>query len=1516
MAAVYSGISLKLKSKTTSWEDKLKLAHFAWISHQCVLPNKEQVLLDWARQSLVAFYKKKLELKEDIVERLWIYIDNILHSRKLQDLLKNGKTINLQISLIKILNERAAEFSLSGSQRNIGAVLSCCQGILSTPALAVIYTARQELVVDLLSQLCWSACRQPEAAMIPQLFEVIHLTLGHYLSIQQQQVNPRRAFGEVTGHLLQPCLVLRHLLLGGTWTQAGQGQLRPALGRDVRNQIEAMLRGGVFQPELLSSYKEELLEQQQSDTKMGAMKNLLTPMGTVTAGLVDPGYCEPALHAAVVASSVALLYKLFIDAYLKEGNQLLCFKALPRLFGCLRVSQLQEKQIKVLSASDWTTELLVLEQLLNSVASNNIYNIAADKIRHGEAQFHFYRHLAELLINHSQAPVPAWFRCLRVLMSLNHLILEPDLDDLLASAWVDAEVMECRTKKAQEVLVHTLFQTYARLRQAPRLFQELLGVMCRPAAEALRQPMLAVGPCTALRECLLELPPSQVLDTWDLVLERFQALVLPHLRGDADMAWKSLSLSSLLHCVMVHARVLDSSAPLPVVRRLQRTMEGMLQDLVKPLLDLLQEPRCSAPELWCQKVSDSALLLAHTWAQVDTVLGLSCSHYHAAAEPSSLPSLLPGVESQCWKKVEEFTVQFKSLGRYCFEQLHLQKMKKTLMQMSFQSAEALHALRQDAAYILDSGRASLTLGTAASWDGQVGTVSALTYPVAHWHLVVSNLPILISYLCPDDVRYVASILLRTLPVSKAQEDLAEEEADLTLGKISQAVLHSPLFPEMQSLHSAFFLCLAARCSSVLRSSAQENPTLLRQQLPWLFEEDHVVVAPWEDRFSKVVSEGAELRGEIAHNLLSLVRGDLCIQLEGEQLERLLGLLEVVSSLQLDSLSPPDHMHCFLLLLSTAVTTLGSSCPSSLALRFLVTCYQLLGYLQRGKSAQSALRTMYVSDVFEVTLTSLFRGSRRLLVDMDDPSWLEFLQVIGTFLEHLLQMLIQRKLSPGLNFGKIIAFLSRDDLCTEATSGKQGESQNPLGQQLLLVSLTRLCQVLGPLVREQRQHDEALEALPELLQQAVLQTGAVLQLCVAGRAQGQRLPSTIIASVSALLEADVAQRSTCSGAEVPRVTDGMLLPNSALYQTVYSQILSELPALAGDTLSLQAAVQFLTLFSLAPELHPKKESVFTSVFHSVRKVLADPTIPVQVVEDIEPHLGALFTQMLDVGTTEDFRLALQHILQGLDVSNTWKADQQVVLSAVTLIKLLLSCTLSGEKAGLFWRACPQMITALTLQTREACQEQPAALVVVGPVLDVLAGLLRQGEGAIGNPHHVSLAFGILLTVPLDHLKPPEYGRIFPRVHNVLFSVLQCHPKVMLKAIPSFLNCFNRLVFSVIHEGRQKDKGGPDDLPVVLECARLVQRMYSHVAARAEEFRVFSPFMVAQYVTEVQKVTLYPSVKGLLQEGIYLVLDLCLERDIQFLRVSLQPGVRDVFKELYGDYVKYHKAKHEGEKRYTV
>lgn len=55
MAAIYSGIHLKLKSPHTPWEDKLKLARFAWVSTQCLLPNKEQVTVEVVLQDVFVF---------------------------------------------------------------------------------------------------------------------------------------------------------------------------------------------------------------------------------------------------------------------------------------------------------------------------------------------------------------------------------------------------------------------------------------------------------------------------------------------------------------------------------------------------------------------------------------------------------------------------------------------------------------------------------------------------------------------------------------------------------------------------------------------------------------------------------------------------------------------------------------------------------------------------------------------------------------------------------------------------------------------------------------------------------------------------------------------------------------------------------------------------------------------------------------------------------------------------------------------------------------------------------------------------------------------------------------------------------------------------------------------------------------------------------------------------------------------------------------------------------------------
>uniref|UniRef100_A0A3Q0RIZ3 Nucleolar 27S pre-rRNA processing Urb2/Npa2 C-terminal domain-containing protein n=1 Tax=Amphilophus citrinellus TaxID=61819 RepID=A0A3Q0RIZ3_AMPCI len=216
---------------------------------------------------------------------------------------------------------------------------------------------------------------------------------------------------------------------------------------------------------------------------------------------------------------------------------------------------------------------------------------------------------------------------------------------------------------------------------------------------------------------------------------------------------------------------------------------------------------------------------------------------------------------------------------------------------------------------------------------------------------------------------------------------------------------------------------------------------------------------------------------------------------------------------------------------------------------------------------------------------------------------------------------------------------------------------------------------------------------------------------------------------------------------------------------------------------------------------------------------------------------------------------------------------------------------------------------------ASQDVSLTLSFTIPMITSMTTLLRQGEGNITSSHHVSLVLGALQSVPLDHITPAVYQSAFLAVHETLFAIIQCHPQVMLNAAPSFLNVFYRLVASIVQEGRQRGDGDTDS-DVYLQCSRLIERMYSHIATTAENFTALSAFMVAQYVTELQKVTLRPDVKLHLTEGIYLILDLCKEQDIRFLKAGLPMGVSEVFNELYGSYIHYHKAQRQGEDKYTV
>uniref|UniRef100_A0A8C7N8F6 Nucleolar 27S pre-rRNA processing Urb2/Npa2 C-terminal domain-containing protein n=1 Tax=Oncorhynchus kisutch TaxID=8019 RepID=A0A8C7N8F6_ONCKI len=213
-----------------------------------------------------------------------------------------------------------------------------------------------------------------------------------------------------------------------------------------------------------------------------------------------------------------------------------------------------------------------------------------------------------------------------------------------------------------------------------------------------------------------------------------------------------------------------------------------------------------------------------------------------------------------------------------------------------------------------------------------------------------------------------------------------------------------------------------------------------------------------------------------------------------------------------------------------------------------------------------------------------------------------------------------------------------------------------------------------------------------------------------------------------------------------------------------------------------------------------------------------------------------------------------------------------------------------------------LTNRNFLVKESGKQTTLTAALTMPVPDTL---LRHGEEMLSNPHVVTLVLGALQFVPFEHLIMEVYHTTFESIHEALFAVIQCLPQVSGLGSIHVTSCI--FLCLLIHGGRQK---GEAEKVVLLKCTHPVERMYSHTATTAEGFTILSSFMAAQYVT------LQPDIKRHLTEGVYRILDLCVEQEVRFLNKILQMGLREVFNELYGSYTHYHKTQWQGEEKYTA
>ncbi|KAL3874331.1 hypothetical protein ACJMK2_037361 [Sinanodonta woodiana] len=116
---------------------------------------------------------------------------------------------------------------------------------------------------------------------------------------------------------------------------------------------------------------------------------------------------------------------------------------------------------------------------------------------------------------------------------------------------------------------------------------------------------------------------------------------------------------------------------------------------------------------------------------------------------------------------------------------------------------------------------------------------------------------------------------------------------------------------------------------------------------------------------------------------------------------------------------------------------------------------------------------------------------------------------------------------------------------------------------------------------------------------------------------------------------------------------------------------------------------------------------------------------------------------------------------------------------------------------------------------------------------------------------------------------------------------------------------RLLLSLVHEANQEKINKMSCTEDLVSCAHSVERLFTLIVSHKADFGKVSVYVIADYVTEVQQVTLLPAVKKALVPAIYQLLDICDQHAVSLLHTVLSQGVRDVFKMLYADYKKYHK-----------
>lgn len=855
-----------------------------------------------------------------------------------------------------------------------------------------------------------------------------------------------------------------------------------------------------------------------------------------------------------------------------------------------------------------------------------------------------------------------------------------------------------------------LLQTYTKLHQLPRLFTELVSVVCWPASDQLRPTLLTNDICTSIKTCLLDTSPSQATEICSLMLDSITWYIIPDLVDDnpeenqeseisgedADMqvdhgayngknkdmtmdqedgiilkeverrdaSLKLLSHSQLLHAILFNLKTLDNASPVPLVRQTTRLM-GAMGELVNTLLQLVTSENSQMDTdsgangdqhtsmkkkgtnnleqasnqdtepcaQWKQKTIEAALLLRYTWVEVDALFHIHCNKYTSLESPQSpalsktddqdVPSTLVLSRLTAFLSGEVLpgrVLPFPSkssdskMSGWLLKLLAFQQFKKVLLDSQLMANPGTAAVLSNAVqFILAKEELMASLQKEQEDDRQTEK-NTNSYPVAHWYLVSSSLPLLAPYLSVADEGCVADVVLGSLLSRMTKENtdwLPVLCGSQSISAISSQLLQSHFYVELPSLYSATVRSLTQRIIRVLQTSPEVNGPTEKSPSSRLDEASQALVNV--ETLVEVILRSTQNGAEAS------------IVLSHAQTRELFSLMNLIANFNPDGVNAVDLTHLFLVLLfiltSTSSPPEGASGDHGHDTLFLGKLLSLLTDLLEGSNFQNVLKLIHSSRLLQAVVSSVFTRSRK---GGRFSGWADLVKGVQGFIQSLVRF-IMRNSSVRLNLEQFTSYLTSHEIAgrqlvalpaqTDPNKATVSMSETPetetdiFSLQLLLASLTSFSKAMARCLGRSKPMDQTLS---EMIRKTTAALGPIVETILKSQAVSQ--PASVLGQaflvevVKVMLQCDLSTLPVAL-AEEP----GSAVPGPAhmpLYHSFCQQILKEIHSAPRPTDFLLSSLRFLSAYYCMVKRNTSAENggeeaneLYTRILRTVFTLLA-------------------------------------------------------------------------------------------------------------------------------------------------------------------------------------------------------------------------------------------------------------------------------------------------------------------------